>query len=293
MIPAATVYFEAAAQLGEGPRWDERTNELHWVDIERGEIHRLHHGTGEHRVVTIGQSVGAAVPLREGSGWIAGVREGVAVIGYDGEVRRTVRVDAERPSHRMNDGACDTAGRFWTGTLDEDHGPPSDALYRVDHDLAVQTVVEGIGLSNGLAWSPDDSAMYRVDSAAGVIFRTEFAAESGTLGAQAPFVVVDQTDGEPDGITVDAEGGVWVALWDGWALRRYSPAGELDAVVPVPVARPTSCTFGGTDLATLFITTARTGLDDDALRDQPWAGHVLSCTTGARGMPTNYFRETR
>ena len=290
MSDQSAVYFEAAAQLGEGPRWDERTNELHWVDIERGEIHRRGHGTGEHHVVTVGQSVGAAVPLSEGGGWIAGVRDGVVIVGSDGEIRRSVLVDSQRTSHRMNDGACDASGRFWTGTLDEDHGPASDALYRVDTDLMVEKMVDGIGLSNGLAWSPDNSTMYRVDSAAGVIFRAEFFAQSGALGAAATFAVVDAADGEPDGITVDADGCVWVALWDGWALRRYTPTGELDCVLTLPVARPTSCVFGGADLDTLFITTARTGLGADALHGQPWAGHILSCTPGPRGLPTNYFR---
>jgi sugar lactone lactonase YvrE len=285
----AHLFFEAGATLGEGPRWDHRTNELHWVDIERGEIHRLGFGSQEHRVVSVGRSVGSAVPLADGDGWIAGLRDGVAVIAYDGDVRRFVPVDAERPRHRMNDGACDSSGRFWTGTLDEDHGPPSDVLYRVGPDLSVDAVVQGIGLSNGIAWSPDGQTMYRVDSASGTIFRGDFHADSATLSHEQPLVVIDASVGEPDGITVDADGYIWAALWDGWALRRYAPTGELDYDLRVPVARPTSCVFGGPDLATLFITTARTGLSDDDLAAQPWAGHILSCTPPVGGLPTNFF----
>jgi sugar lactone lactonase YvrE len=288
-LTAVELYYEAGAALGEGPRWDPRTNELHWVDIERGEIHRLEHDTRRHHCVSVGQSVGAAVPLRNGDGWIAGLRDGVAIVGRDGRVVESVPVDAARPRHRMNDGACDTAGRFWTGTLDEDHGPASDALYRVDHDLAVESVVTGIGLSNGLAWSPDDATMYRVDSALGSVFRCDFDAASGTRGAEEVLAVIDAADGEPDGITVDRDGFVWVALWDGWALRRLSPSGDVDAVVQVPVARPTSCTFGGPDLDTLFVTTARIGLAQDALREQPWAGHILSWTPGVSGLPLTFF----
>ncbi len=283
------LFFEACATLGEGPRWDHRTNELHWVDIERGEIHRLTYGSDEDRVVSVGQSVGSAVPRCDGDGWIAGLRDGIALFGHGGKVERFVPVDAERTAHRMNDGVCDSSGRFWTGSLNEEEGPASDVLYRVGPDLSVHEMVQGIGLSNGLAWSPDDQTMYRVDSAIGTVFRSDFLARSATLSHEEPLIVINATLGEPDGITVDADGYIWVALWDGWALRRYSPTGELDYEVSVPVARPTSCVFGGPDLDTLFITTARTGLSEQDLVAQPWAGHILSYTPGVVGLPTRFF----
>ena len=288
-MPQVEVFFEAAATLGEGPRWDHRTNELHWVDIERGEIHRLCADTSEHRVVTVGQSVGAAVPRRNDNGWIAGVRDGIVLLDGDGVVERSVAVDDARPSHRMNDGACDVAGRFWAGTMNEEAGPASDALFCIEPDLAVATVVSQVGLSNGLGWSPDNSTMYRVDTAARTLFCCEYLVDTGERGPERPLVVVDEADGVPDGIAVDASGCIWIALWDGWALRRYTSEGKLDAVLTVPVARPTSCVFGGADYRTMFVTTARTGLADDELKQQPWAGHVLSYEVDEPGLPTNFF----
>lgn len=281
------VFAQSANALGEGPRWVGSRSELHWVDIHRGEIHTMAVG-GTHRVVRLGQTVGAVVPRRDGAGWIAGLRDGVALLDSGGVIERVVAVD-DRPSHRMNDGVCDAAGRLWIGTLDEDHAGHTDRVYVVSHDLVVRVAVDDVGLSNGIGWSPDGQTMYRVDSARGAIYACTFDPGSGERGGEEVLAEIPSHEGEPDGLTVDAEGFVWVAVWDGWELRRYAPDGAVDRVVAVPVARPTSCVFGGADLSTLYVTSARTGLSAADLLAQPWAGHVLACAPGIAGMPTNLF----
>jgi len=286
-IRPVEVHFEANAQLGEGPVWDEAREELLWVDIKLHEIHTLD-GAGRHNVVTLDDVPGSAVPLAAGDGWIIGTRGGVAIVDRDGSVTKSAPVDHDRPSHRMNDGACDSLGRFWTGTLNEEPGNPSDALYCVDADLSVTKVIADVGLSNGIAWSPDDRWMYHVDSVAGAISRHAFDAASGTLTLGAPIVSIEASDGEPDGIAVDVEGGIWVALWDGWCVRRYVD-GMLDNVVDLPVARPTSCAFGDFNRRTLFITSARAGLGLEALRQQPQAGNIFRVDLDVAGVPTHRF----
>jgi sugar lactone lactonase YvrE len=282
------VYFEARAELGEGPVWDAERCELLWVDIVRCEIHTLS-DDGVHNVVVLPESVGSAVPLRVGEGWIVGLRSGVAIVSRSGEILRYQPIDAERLDHRMNDGACDSNGRFWTGTMHEGEGPASDALFVVDRDLMPRRRVNDVGLSNGIAWSPDDRVMYHVDSRAGCVYSYPFDAVTADLGPRHEFATIPPEDGEPDGVAIDSEGGVWVAIWDGWCVHRYRPTGELDQVLTLPVARATSCAFGGRDRSTMFITTAAAPTDDLSHRPQPSAGHVLRVTVPFAGIPTHAF----
>jgi sugar lactone lactonase YvrE len=288
-IGPAEVHFEASALLGEGPVWDDTRNELLWVDIERCEVHSLDEA-GRHDVATLKESVGAAVPLRTGDGWIVGLRGGVGIVSRDGTVRERRAIDEERVAHRMNDGACDSMGRFWTGTMHESPGPPSDALYQVGPDLVPIKRIDGVGLSNGISWSPDDRWMYHVDSAAGTVSKYPFDLKTGSVGDRYPLIAIDPSDGEPDGITTDTEGGIWVALWDGWRIRRYLPTGELDNEIGLPVSRVTSCAFGGPAHSTLYITSARVGLSMNELERQESAGHIFRVETPFMGTRTHHFR---
>jgi sugar lactone lactonase YvrE len=181
---------------------------------------------------------------------------------------------------RMNDGACDQQGRFFCGSMAYGAAPGRGALYRLDPDGTVHPVHSGITISNGIGWSPDGSRAYYVDSGTG---RVDVC--SPDLVERRPFVTVPETTGTPDGLTVDADGGVWVALWGGSAVHRYSPDGELDQVVSLPVAQVSSCAFGGEDLDTLFITTSREGLSDP----EPAAGALFAVQPGTKGLPTLTF----
>ena len=266
----------AAAQLGEWPSWHEELQELVWVDILAREVH-----VGD-RVYGTPAYPGAAVPA-------AGGRLLVAMDGFveldleSGAVEAVAAVGLE-DGVRFNDGKCDPAGRFWAGTMALDEAPGRGALYRLDGPGSVERMVAPVTISNGLGWSPDAATMYYIDTPTRAIRRFAFDAESGAIGV--PVVLdVSAWPGVPDGLAVDAEGNLWVAFWDGWAVRRFSPDGELLLEVEVPVARPTSCTFGGSGLDELLITTARVGLSRDVLRDQPLAGSVLVTDPGVTGMP--------
>ncbi len=286
------VVAPANATLGEGPFWDDRNDTLHWVDIDRGVIHRLDATTGQERTVSVGQAVGSAVPLTQGRGWIAGVRDGVALIDDDGTIVALVDVERDRPTHRMNDGACDSHGRFWTGTMDEQRVPGMSALYCVRSEgdaLAIDVKVSGVSLSNGIGWSPDDTTMYYVDTPTGGLDQFSFDATTGSIHDRRRLVDIALTDGVPDGLAVDADGCIWLALWQGRSIRRYTPDGALDQVVDLPVSQVTSCAFGGSDRRTLFITSASTGLSPSQLVREPLAGAVFALDTDVAGVPVARF----
>jgi sugar lactone lactonase YvrE len=259
------------------------------VDIDRGRVHRFDPRSGEDSAVEIGQPTGSAVP-RRGGGLVLGLRDGVGLLEVDGSQRLAVALERELAHTRMNDGKCDSHGRFFTGTMDShEGGSPAGALYRVDPDLSVTRLVGGVRVSNGLDWNAADDCMYYIDSRAGGVDVFDYDAATGAISGRRRLIDVDAAHGVPDGMTVDAEGGLWVALWDGGALRRYAPDGTLERTVELPVSRVTSCAFGGPDLDVLYITSARTGLAPDALEAQPLAGALFAFDPGVRGRPVNLF----
>lgn len=239
--------------------------------------------------MAVGQPVGA-VGLREGGGLIAAREHDVTMLDEARSVEGpTIPVIEPDGGLRFNDGACDPAGRFWVGTMAYDLTPRAGCLYRVEPDLSVHTVVRDVTISNGLGWSPDGDRLYYVDSPTGRVDAFDYDLASGSIATRRTVAVVDETDGVPDGLTVDAEGGIWVALWGGGAVRRYTTDGTYDAEVSLPVTNVTSCVFGAPDLSTLYITTARDGLDEEELAAQPLAGSVFRCTPGVRGLLAHRF----
>ena len=269
--------------LGEGPVWDAARGELVWVDIERALVHRW--APGEAGVsLAVGQPVGCAVPRANG-GLALALRDGFALMARDGVSPRVVApVEEQRADTRMNDGACDTRGRFWAGTMSLVGDTRAAALYRLDGDLSVTRVLPGLSVSNGLGWSPDDRFMYHVDTPRRRIDVYEFDARSGSLGARRAAIAVAPEQGRPDGLAVDAEGGIWVALWGGGAVQRYTPEGRVDARIELPASQVTSCSFGGADLATLYITTAARGAEHE-----PLAGSLFCCRPGVHGLRATPF----
>lgn len=221
---------------------------------------------------------------------MAALRDGIALLSEDGELRLISDVEADRPTHRFNDGKCDAAGRFWAGTMRFDDVRGSATLYRVDPDHSVTPMVTGVGLSNGLGWSVDGTVMYYIDTLERSIDAFDFAPDTGGLSNRRRLVSLAPDDGYPDGMTVDRDGFLWVALYQGGAIRRYSPAGELARTIDLPVSQPTSCAFGGPDLMDLYITTATQDLSKAQLEAEPLAGGVLRCRPGAQGRPENAFQ---
>jgi sugar lactone lactonase YvrE len=273
----------APAGLGEGPVWDAVREELIWVDIERGLVHRRSRDSAD-LTVDVGQPVGCAVP-RAGGGLALALRDGFGLLpDAAGEARLVAPVERDRPDTRMNDGACDSRGRFWAGTMSLDGDTRTAALYRLDPDLSVTRVLPGISVSNGIAWAPDGSVLYHVDSPRRRIDLYEVDPLTGAVGCRRSVIPIAAELGTPDGLTVDAEGGVWVALWGGSAVLRFSPEGVLDERLELPVTNVTSCCFGGRDLGTLYITTAARGAPEE-----PLAGALFACRPGVRGLPATPF----
>jgi sugar lactone lactonase YvrE len=283
--------LDAKADLGEGPVWDAANQALIWVDIMRGRVHTFQPEGHRCRNVAVGQPVGA-VALRSTGGLVLAVRDGFGRLDPGSErlqMLAPVRA-ADRGELRMNDGKCDAAGRFWAGTMNLDVRPGEGALYRLDPDGRVHVMLREVTISNGLDWSLDGRRMYYVDSPTQRIDVFDFDVEAGLLSNRRPLVNVPAEKGLPDGLTVDAEGFLWLALWGGGALHRYSPEGVLDLELPLPVTHPTSCTFGGPDLRDLYITTARTALSAAERARQPQAGGVFRCRPAVGGRPANSYR---
>jgi sugar lactone lactonase YvrE len=189
----------------------------------------------------------------------------------------------------MNDGACDAAGRFWAGTLTNDARPGSGTLYRLDADGSVVTAVEGLTISNGIAWSSDNRTMYLIDSATYRVDAFDFDLEFGALSGRRSVITIDPADGIPDGLAVDAEGHLWVALWDGWAVRRYTSDGVGERELRLPVARVTSVAFGGAHLDDLYVTSAWDGLPDGERAEQPAAGGLFRWHSKIPGLSPSPF----
>ena len=292
--PEVRVWSVTPGLLSEGPRWHEERQELLWVDILGCQMHRgtLSSDGALERVETISvdRHIGAVAPA-VGGGYVLAAGPGFLFVDETGSVRELAQAEAGHTEVRMNDGACDPQGRFWAGTMAYDESPGAGALYRLELDGSCTTMLTGLTISNGIGWSPDAATMYLNDSGTGCVDVFRFDGPSGAISDRRTLVHIDQPGVAPDGLTVDDEGGIWVALWNGAAIHRYAPDGSLLASVQLPVERPTSCAFGGPRRDTLFVTTARTDLDDDALARQPHAGKVFAIDgLGARGLPCLPYR---
>jgi len=269
------------ASLGEGPCWDAKAGTLYWTDIPAHRVHRLT-GDGTHTEWDTGQPVGAVVP-RAGGGLVLAAKDGfLAMDPRTGSLSLLAAVEPDMPGNRMNDGACDRAGRFFAGTMAEDESPGAGALYLLAADHQVARLIAGVGISNGIGWSPDDQRMYYIDSLTYRVDVFDYEPGTGAIGNRRTFASLGAGGVMPDGLAVDSEGGVWVALWGGSGLRRYAPDGRLTLSVDVPSANVTSCAFGGPDLRTLYITTAagpgRSG------------GAVFACQVAVAGLPAHPYR---
>lgn len=263
---------DSVCHHGEGPVWIDGA--LWWVDMLAGDVLRLDADAQitRHRV---GEVAAVVRPRRSGGLVIASEREfllfGDGAFGAGGRSTIEERLTTPVPDHvRLNEGGVDPSGRFWCGSMAYDGATGEGRLYRVEHDRSVTTVLDGVTISNGLDWSGDGRTAFYVDSPTRRIDCFDFDTTTGGLTNRRPFVEFVPGVGNPDGLTLDADGGVWVALWDGGAVHRYDTDGVLDHVVELPTRRVTACTFGGPDLDTLYITTSRLDLDDP----EPWAGAV-------------------
>lgn len=272
------VAVRAEATLGEGPTWDGER--LLWIDILGARLHTYDPVSGHRTVRVLDQHIGAVKP-REGGGLVLNLRDGVALLDPDDSFRWLHHEPV--PGRRANDAAVAPDGSLWAGTMRYDEAPGGGTLSRITADGTHRTVLDDVAVSNGTGWSPDGRLMYYIDSPTRRVDVLDH--ESGRLSDRRPFVVIEDGAGFPDGLTVDADGCVWVALWDGGAVRRYTPDGTLDHVITLPTPRVTACAFGGPDLTDLYITTARVGLD----APHPVAGSLLVVPGAGKGVAQQPF----
>jgi xylono-1,5-lactonase len=290
MAPGADIscIWPAGAVLGEGPLWDERDGALYWVDIKAPAAHRLHPAGGGKTTWPMPEMIGCMAKRRRG-GFVAAFQSGFAFIDpARGKIERIGNPEPELQGNRFNDGKCDRAGRFWAGSMDDALVRPTGWLYRLDHDLSWERVDGGYVCTNGPAFSPDGRTMYHADSHGKTVYAYDLSA-AGQAANKRVFARFGKGEGVPDGMTTDTDGCLWVCHWDGWRITRFRPDGKVDRVIPMPVARVTSCAFGGPDFDVLYVTSASTGLDAAALARQPLAGGLFALRPGVRGLPEPDF----
>lgn len=283
--------LDVRATLAEGPSWDAAMQKLYWVDILNNRFYRWDPLTGENEPFQVGETVGAVVSDSKGDVLLV-TRTGYKRYALStGELTPIVDPETHLPGNRFNDGKCDPLGRFWAGTMDASEQSITGSLYCLDTDGTCRKQHEGVGISNGMDWSPDRKSMYYIDSMSQQVLCFDFQLEEGI--ASNPRILIDFKDepGWPDGMTVDEQGMLWIAHWDGWQVSRWDPnSGEKLGSIAIPAARVTSCAFGGDEYDTLYITTATVGLSAEQLEQQPHAGGIFSVRPGVRGLPATPYQ---
>lgn len=281
-----SVLVHCRCEVGEGPVYDETTQTLYWVDIPRGRLWRHSLSTGDTNSCEVGEPVGSLCVTADGGLVIAARRGFLRLQQWCAEPILWRPVEADLPT-QFNDGKCDAKGRFLAGTV-APHGECLGALYRLDDSGGISRLIDGLGMSNGLDWSPDDRLFYHVDSVPRIVTRYAWDADDGVPHSPKPLITLSQAEGLPDGLTVDVNGFLWLAVWGGSQVRRYDPLGRLVDTIPLPTPNVASCTFGGPELTDLFITTAAMDVSPD---DAGWdyAGHTFVIPAAGHGQTRHTF----
>lgn len=287
----ADLFLDARATLGEGALWDSKHRELYWVDILEKKLCLLDPATKTNRIIALDQFIGTVVPRRNGGVMLA-LQRGFYWLNLETE-KLTPVADPEKdlPDNRFNDGKCDPAGRFWAGTMSLVGKNNAGALYRLDADLSVHKMLDGVTTSNGIAWSLDARTLYYIDTPTRRVDAFDYDNDTGAIQNRRAAITIPETDGYPDGMTIDAEGMLWVAHWGGGRVTRWNPSnGKLLQTIRVPASRTTSCAFGNEKLDKLFITTAQLGRANQTPPEgEPHAGSIFVAEVGVSGIPSFEF----
>ncbi|MCY4070332.1 MAG: SMP-30/gluconolactonase/LRE family protein [Chloroflexi bacterium] len=281
--------WEIPAQLGEGPVWVAAENAVYWVDIFSNQVHRYSLADGAKKTWTFDFGVTSLNP-RGGGGFVGTIKDGFVAIDFDNLSVDPIQLpEADMPNNRFNDGKVDNSGRYWAGTMDIDQTGETGALYRLDPDLSVSKVDDDYIICNGPTFNLDYTIIYHTDSIKRIIYALDIG-PAGELSNKRIFAQFTRDDeGVPDGMTVDSEDCIWVAQFGGARITRYSPAGEILQVLPLPALNITSCTFAGAELDTLYITSARTAMSESDLVMYPLAGSFFAFKPGVKGVATPLF----
>ena len=288
--------LDSRADHGEGPAWDTSRGLLYWVDIQSGRLHTYDPGEQTDRWIKVGENLGFVAPrpvymLNQGISLVMALKSSFMTLDLPSQ--RMVCLANPEPhltGNRFNDGKCDPAGRFLAGTMDDDEKEASGSLYSYSSDGTLKTLLTGVGISNGLTWSPDYQTFYHIDTPTRQVSAFDYDLSTGNIANPRPVVKIPPKLGWLDGMTSDAEGMLWVAMWGGAKLTRWDPVtGQLLEAIPVPALNVTSCVFGGPDLTDLYITSARKGISVEQLARYPLSGGLFHIRTKMRGMPSFVF----
>ena len=280
---------DARAGTGEGPVWDERSKRLVWVDIPGCAVHHYDPATGSDLAIDLGGNMPGCILIRDSGGYAVGTQHGFFGMSDSNVLTEICSIEAADPVTRMNDGKCDRFGRIWAGTMAHaENIPGAGKFYRIDTDGSVTTIIENVTISNGTDWSLDDSLMYYIDTPTLTVDVFDFNPASGGAANRRPLFQVEEGVW-PDGLTVDAEGNIWLALYHGSAVRCYSPEGKLLEVIEMPASQITSVAFGGDDYMDLYITSSAKNLSPSQLDAETGPGGLFVCRPGAKGRPAATF----
>ena len=275
--------------LGEGPCWDERGGTLYWVDIKGYAIESFCPSTSTHRRFKLDAQPSGIATRRDGTLIVACDRGCALFDPSSGTLHGKWSIEEDRIENRCNDAKADSMGRFWVGTMHDGEKEDTGALYCISADRSARCMLDNVGISNTLAWSPDDTTFYFADSRIQTIFAFNFDKKTGQISNRRIFATTLGQSMAPDGSAMDGEGYLWNAQWGGSRVVRYAPDGQIDRIITLPVSQPTSCAFGGPGLSTLYITSARAGLDAGQLAREPLAGSIFALDAGVAGLPVHDF----
>lgn len=286
----AELFIKKDSINAEGPFWHPIQKKLYWVDIEKMQVHRYDPLTKQEEQWQFDKRVGCVVPLKNGKVVCAIHGSLVELDPETGALKTLTGIETDQPGNRSNDGKADSQGRLWVGTLNIKGEKQKASLYRIEKDLSITKVASPFDLSNGLDWSPGDDRFYHIDTPPKKLYQYRFDAGSGEISERKLISSFEHIDGFPDGMCCDAEGKLWIALWGGKKVIRLDPdSGEVLAEVAVPAINVSCCVFGGDDLDTLYISSARQGLSEEDLKEYPLTGSIFTCKPGVKGRPVNFF----
>jgi len=287
----ANLFYKIDAQLGEGPIWNHLTQQLYWVDIEGKLLHILNPETKENRSIAMPTQVGTVVPIDPTRVVVALVNGAFLLDTKTEDLSRIASLDSANGGTRLNDGKCDPAGRLWVGSMHWDTTAPIGGLFMLEGDGSSQQKLDSITVSNGIVWSGDHKTMYYIDTPTGKVQAFDFDVTTGEISNGRTAVEIPKEMGSPDGMAIDAEDKLWIGLWNGNSVVRYDPlTGDLLKQIPIPAHNVTACAFGGKNLDSLFVTTARIDMTEEELEKYPDAGSIFVLDPGVKGVESDFFK---
>ncbi|WP_124981193.1 SMP-30/gluconolactonase/LRE family protein [Nonlabens xiamenensis] len=289
--PTARLELEFQASLGEGALWNAKNEELYWIDIEGKKFHRYQPITGENKTIDLPSRPGTVVASTDEEALVA-LEDGIYKVSLSSGVSALFSdVEQEVTTNRFNDGKCDPNGNLWVGSMHLEQSRPEGKLYKITPEGNVQVMLDSVTISNGIVWNKNATTMFYIDTPTAKIRAFDYDVDTSTISNERTLVEVPETLGFPDGMAIDANDNLWVGLWNGNAVANYdSKTGKLIRTIQVPAHNVTSCAFGGKDLATLYITTARVDMTDEELNRFPLAGSLFSVEPGVKGVPASVFK---